>query len=124
MNDHDERLQALIGSELLYRKAQELNIDQKPHIRRQIQQVVINDYLESLSLEQAENPITQEEIKAYYEEHYRTFNEPSKVRLSHILIAPQEEGSKEGAREKAETVPAEVKGANPLTFHARVRKYS
>jgi len=52
--------------------------------------------------------VTDQAIKDYYEEHKSEFSTPEKVKVRHIVVTPQNNKSKEGAREKIEKAATEL----------------
>ena len=52
--------------------------------------------------------ITQDEMKAYYDEHAKELERPEQVRMSEIMVSTQ---PKEGEKEKKEPTPEELAGA-------------
>ena len=52
--------------------------------------------------------ITQDEMKAYYDEHAKELERPEQVRMSEIMVSTQ---SKEGEKEKKEPTPEELTAA-------------
>ena len=56
--------------------------------------------------------ITQDEMKAYYDEHAKELERPEQVRMSEIMISTQ---PKEGEKEKKEPTPEELAAAEQKT---------
>jgi peptidyl-prolyl cis-trans isomerase C len=57
------------------------------------------------------DPVTESDIKAYYDEHAAQFQQPERVRASHILIKTEEDDSqatKDLARDEAEGILAQL----------------
>lgn len=52
--------------------------------------------------------VTDDAIKSYYEEHKSEFSTPERVKVRHIVVTPQNNKSKEEAREKIEKAATEL----------------
>lgn len=83
-----KRLVELIVSEVLYREALRLQLDQQPQMRWQIQQMLAQQLLEEkISQPIRQMKITDAELLAYYRRHAQEFNRPAQIRLADIFIA-------------------------------------
>lgn len=54
-----------------------------------MQQVLIHALLQAVAEERTGETVRQEDMEKYYREHYAAYNEPTLIRLSHILVASQ-----------------------------------
>jgi len=125
MDRPDERLQALIESELLYQDALKKKLDQRPHIRRQIQQLVMNELLnENLPPEHRPEPILEEEAQAYYNENIDNYHTPAAVHIAHILLVPSAGQNPESVRQEAEDLLKNPILHRPAGFRRFVQKHS
>ena len=96
-----EFLNNLIRFELLAAEARRRGLDELPEVERTRKQTMIQQMMKDLFEDRIRlSDVTDEEIRAYYEEHEDEFNKPAQVRASHILIAD---------RATAERVLAEVR---------------
>jgi peptidyl-prolyl cis-trans isomerase C len=69
--------------------------------------------------------VTDDEMKKYFEENKDKYNQPEKIKASHILIKAEGD-NKDKARKTAENVLKEVKAKakDPRSFGKLVKKYS
>jgi parvulin-like peptidyl-prolyl cis-trans isomerase-like protein len=83
-----QRLEELIVSEVLYREALRLQLDRRPQVRWQIQQLLAQQLLEEkINQPIRQKKITDAELRAYYKKNSQEFNRPAQVRLADIFIA-------------------------------------
>jgi peptidyl-prolyl cis-trans isomerase C len=82
-----EFLDNMVRFELLAKEAERAGYDEHPEVVRSAKQVMIQqmmreEFEDAIQL----SDITDEEIRAYYEENRSEFQKPQQVRASHILI--------------------------------------
>lgn len=115
----EERLQSMIEAETLIQEAGALNLAERPHIKRQVQQILINELLkEKLAAEDTADEISDADIQAYYDEHIDQFQTPASVKVAHILI------SEEGAEQKVREILDDPSIKTTRGFDALVRRHS
>lgn len=82
-----EYLDNMVRFELMAIEAERRNLDELPEVDRTRKQVMIQQMMKELFEDQIQlSDITDEEIRAYYEEHADEFHKPEQVRASHILV--------------------------------------
>ncbi|MCP4755328.1 MAG: hypothetical protein GY866_31070 [Proteobacteria bacterium] len=90
----------LVTSELLYQEAIRRNLHHNPKLRRTVRQVYSEHLLQQHIAETIENqPISEQDIRDYYEKNKTRFNRGRQVRLADIFI---EKKGTDTAAEKAE----------------------
>ena len=115
----EERIQSMIEAEALVQEAGVLNLAERPHIKRQVQQILINELLkEKLTAEDTVGEISDSDIQAYYDEHIDQFQTSASVKVAHILI------SGEGAEQKAKEILNDPGIKTTRGFDALVRRHS
>lgn len=86
-NVPEERLQAMVEAEVLSQEAMRQGIADRPQIKRQVQQLLIDELLrDQLSDGVQTTEIPEAEIKQYYDDHIDRYHNPARVRLAHILF--------------------------------------
>ncbi len=115
-----EVLDRLIADKLLYQEALRQGLDKDPKIQRMmINQLLRKDVYGTLR----NSDISDEELRAYFEEHREEFVVPEKVQVRRILIKKGGDLSDEEARKKAEKIHAAVV-ADPASFKEWAMKES
>ena len=115
-----ETLDKLIADKLLYQEALRQGLDKDPKIQRMmINQLLRKDVYGTLR----SSDISDEELRAYFDEHREDFVVPEKVQIRRILIKTGGDLSDEDARKKAEEIRAKVV-ANPDSFKELAMKES
>ena len=128
--DIQKRLEGLILEEVLYREALRLGLDKDPDVYGRIRQMLTQKLIdEQINQKEWKREVTQEELRAYYDQHLNEFNRPAQVRVADIFIAAPPDASKEereNLRQKAEKVLAEARVAKGqrMGFGSLVREYS
>jgi parvulin-like peptidyl-prolyl isomerase len=126
----DGRLEELITAEVLYQEALRLKLDQKPQIRHSIRQILGQALIEQqVNRARLAKKISEQDVKAFYDEHIDRYQRPDQVRLAHIYIAVPEDATsaqREAKRAHAGKVLQEVlaKKSSRFGFGALIRKYS
>ncbi len=126
----DRALEELTVSELLYQEAIRRKIDLQPEVRQILRQL----YGQRLLTEQVNIPaqtrmISEEELKAYYEEHRELYVRPERIRLADIFIAfpvGSDEKIMNDLKKKAEDILVKVQlaGNERFSFSKLVRDNS
>jgi peptidyl-prolyl cis-trans isomerase C len=94
-------VELLIREQLLSDGAREAGIEARPEVQERIRGILRGALLHRLRVETAADaPVTDEEVRAYYEQNRQKFNSPPRVALWRILVA---------TRQEAEGVLAEMK---------------
>jgi parvulin-like peptidyl-prolyl isomerase len=87
-----ELADAQVESELFYQGAEKLGYADDPDVRRFVEQTLVKAFVRK-EFEEARNPndVSDEEIRAYYEEHPDQFRRAPMRRARHILVASKKE---------------------------------
>ena len=89
-----EFLKNMIRFELLFNEAERQGFDQHPAVLMEMKQEMVRLMMKDLTLDQIKmSDITEEDINAYYKEHYDEYNQQPQIRVSHILLETQEEAN-------------------------------
>jgi parvulin-like peptidyl-prolyl isomerase len=126
----ESRLQELIVSEILYQEALRRQMHLEPNTRWRIQQMLAQRLLEEqVSRPVRERKISDQELRAYYDEQIHEFRRPAQVRVADIFIAVDpaaDSGQRKQKKQKAEKVLAEVLARQDerLGFVRRMQQYS
>jgi peptidyl-prolyl cis-trans isomerase C len=115
-----EFLDNLIRFEVLAREAKRRGFDQDPEVVRTMKKMMIQKLMTS-EFAAAIKPedISDEELRAYYEEHKDEYNVAEQVRVSAIVL-----GNAKTAREVAKAAHAAAGPANNKAFQDLVREHS
>lgn len=102
-----EFLDNMIRFEVLAKEAFERGFDKDPEVIRTMKQVMIQKLMKA-EFENKVNPddITEEEMRAFYEEHRDEYNKPEEVRVSAIILdnrARAKKVAEEALGDKGET---------------------
>jgi peptidyl-prolyl cis-trans isomerase C len=124
----EELFTKIVEGELLARYAINQGALDDPALLSKIKSTIARYYSGTkmkVEIEESLN-INEEAMKKYYEENSETYNQPEKVKASHILIKVDENRSKEEARKIAQKVLKEAKNLDkdPRSFNMLVTKYS
>lgn len=114
------RLDELVLAEALYREALRLGVDRAPEAARAIRQIVVQLLLE----EQIEKPvrarpITEGELRAFYDSRLAEYDRPEQVRLAEIFLAARagdDPAARELKRAQATAVLERVRGLQDKRF--------
>ena len=86
-------LQTWLAQKILYREALEQKFDEKPDIKK-----IINEHIQGLLSQQLMNEqlaskinITQTDLETYYAANKEKFLEPAKATISHILVSEEQQ---------------------------------
>ena len=97
---HKEFLNALVHKKLMVQNARKMGLDKDAEVRKKIEalmhEVAERVLVEKLIEREIWNKVvvTDKEAKAYYDKHKGEFQEKEEVRISHILVATEEEAQK------------------------------
>ncbi len=125
-----EFLENMVRFELLAQAAIDKGYHQDPEVIRSAKQVMTQKLMRSeFESKIKREDITDEEMKAYYDEHRSEYNKPAMRRASHILIKVDEKADKKTeaeAKKRAMKVFNEAKkdSKNPNAFRKLAAKYS
>ncbi|MFC1761475.1 peptidylprolyl isomerase [Planctomycetota bacterium] len=104
-----ERVDELLLNEALYQEALRRKLDTDPQIRMRMQQFLTQALLEQeVEGPLREKPVTEEQIRTYYEEHRTQFSRPEQVRLGEIFLAAADQSQREAQRALAQEVLTEA----------------
>jgi peptidyl-prolyl cis-trans isomerase C len=102
-----EVMDRLVAEKLLYHEALRQGIDKDPKIQKMMVNTLLKqDVYSSVKT----SDITEDALRAYFEEHKEDFVVPEKAQVKRILIAPsgEDEAAWTAAKAKAESVRGEV----------------
>ncbi len=113
---------------LLSLGAKDAKLDQDPEVKLKIQeatnQILAQAYLERVILAH-QKPVSEKEIKRYYEEHKDRYAEPEAIRARHILIeVPQGASPEEKAKALKKVQEIREKALKGEDFAQLAKKYS
>ena len=115
-----EVMDELVNETLLYQEALRQGIDRDPKIRKMMVNTLLKrDVYGTLD----PDAITEDELRAYFEEHKDDFVVPEKVQIKRILIKVSDSRPREEARTLAEDVAQQV-ADNPTAFKALAQENS
>lgn len=102
-----EALDRLIADKLLYQEALRQGLDQDPRIQKMmVNSLLRKDVYGSVKT----SDISEEELKAYFEQHQDEFIVPEKVQVRRILIRIDEDTTADAAKARVEELVAKIKG--------------
>lgn len=111
-------LQNIVRRELLAEEAARRGLDKDPDVQRTMKQVMIQKLLAKVYKERVESKgVTDEELKKFYQDHFKEYNKPEQVRISIILVKDK------AAADKVLAEANKAKG-NMRVWRELVRKYS
>jgi len=124
----EELLTKIIEGELIARKALKEGAMSDPALLTKIKSTVARYYSSTKMKTDIEVAlkISEDDMKKYFEENRDKFNQPEKVKASHILVKVDEKKNKDEAKKMAEKVLKEAKAGakDPKKFTELVKKYS
>jgi len=124
----EELFSKIIEGELLARYAIKEGALDDPALLSKVKSTIARYYTGTkMKIEIEESlQITEADLKKHYDENLDTYNQPEKIKASHILIKVDEKRSKDEARKLAEKVLKEAKNLDkdPRSFNMLVTKYS
>jgi peptidyl-prolyl cis-trans isomerase C len=124
-----EFLDNMIRNELLLQEAKHRGLEDDPEVRASLSKVLVQKLIRTELDNAAKNPIPDDELKKYYDEHTSEFVKPERVRASHIfLAAPEGDPKRNQAKNEAAKLLAEIKakeaGKNKDAFAELARSRS
>ena len=124
----EELVTKIIEGELIARKAVKEGALTDPSVLSKVKSTVARFYSGTKMKTEIENSLNvpEDEMKKYFEENKASFNQPEKVKASHILVKVDEKRTKAEAKKIADKVLKEAKAGNkdPKNFSELVKKYS
>ena len=87
-------LRGVIGEYLLYKKAVESNIEQKPEVQQKLALLKKKLVVEAFLQEKAASEVTPAAVKAEYDKQKEATKDETEVRASHILVKDKETADK------------------------------
>lgn len=125
-----EFLDNMVRTELLVAEGRSRGLDKDPEVRATLDRIIAQKVMKLEAEEfDKKNPVTDDEIKAFYESHKNEFVRAERIRVSHILFGAKSGGApRERLKSEAEKGLAEVKakeaGPNKTAFGALARSRS
>lgn len=100
-------LERMVRTELLAREAQRRGYDRDPDVVRQHKRNMVAVFVQKeFESAQQSQPVSEEEIKKYYDEHIAEFVKPERVRIAHLFVAAPEASKRAERRAEAERLLA------------------
>jgi hypothetical protein len=115
-----EVMEDLVDEKLLYIEALRRDLDLDPKIQKMMVNTLLKEEVYS-SVRTAD--ISEDELRAYFEEHKEEFVVPEKLQVKRILVKPKGEETPDDARARAEEIRSEV-AARPGDFKALAQQHS
>ena len=104
-----EFLDGLVRFELLVQEAKREGLEQDPEVKATLEKLMVQRLIQKRSATAAVQPLTEEELRKYYQEHLGEFVRPEKVRISQVFLASASNDSKRAAvRAEADKLLAQV----------------
>lgn len=124
-----EFLENLIRFELLAQEARKQGLDQDPEVLATLEKVLVQKLLQKHSASVTAQPVSEEEVRKYYQEHLSEFMRPERVRVSHVFLAAAAKEPRRGhVKTEATRLLAELRrpeaSTDKTTFAELVRKRS
>ncbi len=124
----NELLSRILETELLTKKAIDDGVLDDPNLIMQLKSQIARFYAGSKVKTQIEESlnVSDDDLKAYYNEHKSTYDIPAKVKASHILVKINDSRKEEEAKKLADQIVAEArkKAKDTKAFEELVKKYS
>ena len=97
----NKRVEEMVTAEVLFQEALRLKLDQQPEMRRNLRLLLAQRLLaEKVDEPVLSRDISDEELKAYFEEHRQDYTRPVQLRLADIFIAVDKGASETGRAQK------------------------
>jgi peptidyl-prolyl cis-trans isomerase C len=112
-----EFLDGLVRFELLVQEARRQGLEKDPEVQATLEKLLVQRLIQKHAATAAAQPLTEEELRKYYQEHLAEFVRPEKVRISHVFLASAGNDPKRAAvKAEAEALLADVrkKEAGPV----------
>lgn len=109
--DAQHVLSRLIEQELLVQRALELGLDQRD---RTVRNTMVTAMVQMILAEAESETFTDEEVRAFYEEHAEYFTRTGRIHLREIRVPVTDAASEDLALEKAEAAAARLRLGEPF----------
>ncbi len=111
-NGQRELLHSVVSKRLLAQEARRRGLDRSEDVRRQVQELEERLAVQALlaANERALPQVTDDELKAYFEQHQAEFRQPTKVRIGRVLV----HGSDAKAKARIAALRARLLKREPL----------
>lgn len=124
----EELITKIIEGEMIAKKAIDAGLLNDLSLLTKIKSAIARQYSGITMKEEIEKmlEVSEEDMKKHFDENRSSFNQPEKVKASHILIKVDEKRTKEEAKKIASKVlrEAKVKAKDPKSFTELVKEYS
>lgn len=121
LEERKEVLQTLVDDKLLYEEALRQGLDKDP----KVQKVMVNTLLREQVYSQVRNSdFSDDELRAYYDEHKEDFVVPEKVQIKRILIRVNETRTDDEAKALAVDVRGQIAPDPKTKFKEAASTYS
>ncbi len=121
-------LERMVRMELLAREAQRRGYDRDPEVVRQHQRNLVAVFVQKeFEAAHKAQPISEDEIKKFYDEHLAEFVKPERVRIAHLFVAAPETSGRAERRARAESLLATARAkesADIAGFQRLTREHS
>lgn len=84
-----QKLEEMVEFELLALEAKELGYDKDPNIQEAVKQQLVRELQEEILSGIKLEDITEQEARAYYDDHPDKYHKPPQVRVAHIVLSDQ-----------------------------------
>jgi peptidyl-prolyl cis-trans isomerase C len=91
-----EFLDNLVRFELLLQEARRRKLDQDPDVKATLEKLIVQKLVQAHAAEASKEPLTEDELKKYYEDHLQEFVRPERLRVSHLFFASAANDPKRG----------------------------
>jgi peptidyl-prolyl cis-trans isomerase C len=116
---NSEQLEAfaksLLKKQMFAQAAERRGYGDDPRVKRRVDRIKVTVLLEELDAQFRVDQVSNEEVRAYYEEHLAEFISPVRRRASHILVDDEKE---------AAALIEELRGADLATFQRKAKQLS
>lgn len=82
-----EFLESMIRFELLSQEARKQKLEQDPEVQATLEKLLVQRLVQKHAEQTDAQPVSEHELKAYYDAHLSEFVRPERVRVSHIFLA-------------------------------------
>ena len=118
MEKRKDLLKSMVRRELLAAEAEKRGFSKDPDVQRSMKQVMIQKMLNKVFEDRIKKVgIPEEEMKKFYQDHFKEYNKPEQVRVSHIVV-------KDKATADKVLGEAQKKGRNMRVWRQLVRKHT
>ncbi|HSW60767.1 MAG TPA: peptidylprolyl isomerase [bacterium] len=124
----EELVTKIIEGEIIARKAINEGALNDPSLLSKVKSTIARHYSGTKMKEDVEKmlEVSEDDMKKHFEENKASFNQPEKIKASHILVKVDEKRTKDEAKKIADKVLKEAKAGmkDPKSFTELVKKYS